>query len=78
MKEKRSVRLGISGDFFIEIPLDVEGDHEVSTIMIDGVLYHFERIKNCLNTVSTMTLTIIRRLMRTGIVTVNKEEDMDC
>ena len=45
MKERRTIQLGISGDDFIEIPLNVEGNREVSTILIDGIHYHFERIK---------------------------------
>jgi hypothetical protein len=30
---------------FIEIPLVVEDDREVGTVLIDGIFYHFERIK---------------------------------
>jgi len=44
MKE-RAVQLGNGLNDFIEIPLVVEGDREVGTVLIDGVFYHFERIK---------------------------------
>jgi len=45
MKEKTTVQLSNGRNDFIEIPLRVDGDWEVATILIDGVLYHFERIK---------------------------------
>ena len=45
MKEKTTVRLSNGRDDVIEIPLRPDGDWEVATIFIDGVLYHFERVK---------------------------------
>jgi hypothetical protein len=44
MKE-RTVQLGNGMNDFIEIPLVVEDDREVGTVLIDGVSYHFERLK---------------------------------
>lgn len=34
-----------SGSDFIEIPLHIDDSREVATLQIDGVSYHFERIK---------------------------------
>lgn len=45
MKEKRSVQLGNGLNDFIEIPLVAEDGREVGTVLIDGVFYHFERLK---------------------------------
>ena len=45
MKEERTVQLGNGLNDFIEIPLVVEDDREVGTVLIEGVFYHFERIK---------------------------------
>ena len=45
MKEKTTVQLSNGRNDVIEIPLRVDGDWEVATILIDGVLYHFERIR---------------------------------
>lgn len=44
-EEERTVQLGNGMNDFIEIPLVVEDDREVATILIDGVSYHFERLK---------------------------------
>jgi hypothetical protein len=41
MKEKATIQ---SGSDFIEIPLEVDDNREVATLVIDGVFYHFERI----------------------------------
>lgn len=45
MKEARTVQLGNGLNDSIEIPLVVEDDREVGTVLIDGVFCHFERIK---------------------------------
>jgi hypothetical protein len=45
MEEQRTVQLGNGMNDFIEIPLDVEDGREVGMVLIDGVFYHFERIK---------------------------------
>ena len=45
MKEKTTVQLSNGRDDVIEIPLRTDGDWEVATILIDGVLYHFERVR---------------------------------
>ena len=42
MKEKAMLQ---SGSDCIEIPLSVDDGREVATIQIDGVFYHFERIR---------------------------------
>ena len=42
MKEKATIQ---SGSDCIDIPLDVDDGREVATIQIDGVFYHFERIR---------------------------------
>jgi len=45
MKGKATLQLSHSRDCFIEIPLILDGDREVATIVIDGIFYHLERIK---------------------------------
>lgn len=42
MKEKATIQ---SGSDFIEIPLEVDDNREVAMLQIDGVSYHFERIR---------------------------------
>ena len=42
MKEKAIIQ---SGSDCFDIPLDVDDGREVATIQIDGVFYHFERIR---------------------------------
>ena len=42
MKEKATIQ---SGSDFIEIPLDLDNGREVAMLQIDGVSYHFERIR---------------------------------
>lgn len=45
MKSKVTLQLNHSRDHFIEIPLNLDGDREVATILMDGISYHLERIK---------------------------------
>ncbi len=45
MKRKVTLQLNHSRDYFIEIPLILDGDREVATILIDGIFHHLERIK---------------------------------
>jgi hypothetical protein len=45
MKRKVTLQLSHSRDHFIEIPLILDGDREVATILIDGIFHHLERIK---------------------------------
>lgn len=45
MKRKVTLQLNHSRDNFIEIPLILDGDREVATILIDGIFHHLERIK---------------------------------
>lgn len=42
----RTVQLGNRKGEFLEVPLQVDGDREVSALEIDGVLYHLERIRH--------------------------------
>lgn len=42
MKEKVTIQ---SCSDFIEIPMEVDDGREVGSLQIDGVSYHFERIK---------------------------------
>jgi len=42
MKEKATIQLGSD---FIEIPLEMDDGREVAMLQIDGVFYHFERIR---------------------------------
>ncbi len=43
--QERTIQLGNCLNDFIEIPLTLEDDREVGMVSIDGVFYHFERIK---------------------------------
>jgi hypothetical protein len=45
MRKKVTLQLSHDRDRFLEIPLISDGDREVATILLDGVFYHFERIK---------------------------------
>jgi hypothetical protein len=45
MKRKVTLQSSHRRDYFIEIPLILDGDREVATILIDGISYHLERIK---------------------------------
>jgi hypothetical protein len=42
MKEKATIQ---SGSDVIEIPLEMDDGREVASLQIDGVSYHFERIR---------------------------------
>jgi len=42
MKEKATIQ---SGSDVIEIPLEMDDNREVASLQIDGVSYHFERIR---------------------------------
>lgn len=43
MKKKEKVILS-AGSKEIEIPLAIEGNREAAIFLVDGVLYHFERL----------------------------------
>ena len=42
MKEKATIQCGRD---FIEVPLEMDNGREVAMLQIDGVSYHFERIR---------------------------------
>jgi|WetSurSiteA1Bulk_404760.scaffolds.fasta_scaffold188684_2 hypothetical protein len=45
MKRKVTLQSSHRKNYFIEIPLTLDGDREAATILVDGIFHHLERIK---------------------------------